>query len=105
MQVATAAASEDRSPASSSSASAKKARLGDRLRRFFFAQPSILRGALLLPLWALGKALLALFGALLSALHPIWQALLGVLLNAGLVFGLFALVFKLLFPDKACGTF
>lgn len=79
--------------------SEKKERLRDRLRRFFLAQPSVLRGFLLLPFWAMGKALPALLHLSLSALGPILQPIFGVLLNAALLFGLFALVFKLLFPD------
>jgi len=77
---------------------AQKERLRDRLRRLFFAQPSAVRGVVLLPLWALGKALLSLLSLLFAALGPVLQLVLGVLLNALLLFGLFALVFKLLFP-------
>ncbi len=80
--------------------SAGKESLRDRLRRFFLAQPSILRGVLLLPLWTVGKALLALIGLLLTALNPVLQAALGLLLNAALLFGLFTLVYKLIFPNK-----
>lgn len=78
----------------------KKPTLRDRLRRFFLGQPSVVRGVVLLPLWAAGKGLLALLSGLFAALHPALQAVLGVLFNAALLFGLFALVFKLLFPDK-----
>ena len=80
-------------------APAKKERLRDRLRRLFLAQPSVVRGVVLLPFWALGKALLALFSLLFAALNPVLQILLGVLLNALLLFGLFLIVLKLLFPN------
>ena len=78
---------------------AKKERLRDRLRRLFLAQPSVVRGVVLLPFWAFGKALLALFSLLFAALNPVLQILLGVLLNALLLFGLFLIVLKLLFPN------
>lgn len=85
--------------------SAGKESLRDRLRRFFLAQPSILRGVLLLPLWTVGKALLMLIGLLLTALNPVLQAVFGVLLNAALLFGMFALVYKLIFPNKRLREF
>jgi hypothetical protein len=78
----------------------KKPTLRDRLRRLFLAQPSAVRGIVLLPLWAAGKALLWLLSTLFTAMSPVLQAILGVLLNAALLFGVFALVYKLLFPDK-----
>ncbi len=105
--VSAVAVSEDgkRSSGTVSPAAGKKLRFGDRLRMFFFAGPSVLRGALLLPFWALGKVLLSLLGLLFTALNPVWQVLLGVLLNAALLFGLFALIFKLLFPNKRLRDF
>ena len=78
---------------------AKKERLRDKLRRLFLGQPSVVRGIVLLPLWAVGKLLLTLFSLLFAALSPILQIILGVLLNALLFFGLFLLVLKLLFPN------
>ncbi len=78
----------------------RRERFRARLSRAFLARPSALRGLILLPFWALGKALLALFSALLPALSPLWQALLGVLLNALLLFGLFAALYRLIFPDR-----
>lgn len=90
-----------RSPANSASAQPSRAdRLRARLRGLFLAEPSILRGLILLPFWAAGKALLTLLSLLFSALSPVWQILFGVLLNALLLFGLFTLVYKLLFPNK-----
>ena len=74
--------------------------LAERLRARFLSAPSVLRGLALLPFWAAGKALLTLLSALFSALSPVWQVLLSVLLNALLLFGLFMLVYKLLFPKK-----
>ncbi|MEN6595585.1 MAG: hypothetical protein ABFC31_11645 [Clostridiaceae bacterium] len=85
--------------ASSANASALD-RFRARLRGLFLAQPSALRGIILLPFWTAGKALITLFSLLFTALAPVWQIILGVLLNALLLFGLFALVYKLLFPNK-----
>lgn len=78
---------------------AQKERLRDKLRRLFLAQPSIVRGVVLLPLWVLGKVLIGLLSMLFTALSPVFQFILGVLLNALLLFGLFLLVLKLLFPN------
>jgi hypothetical protein len=79
--------------------SKKQSRFRNWLRSVFFCQPSVVRGLLLLPFWALGKVLLTLFSLLFTALSPILQIILGVLLNAALLFGLFALLLKLLFPN------
>lgn len=80
-------------------APAKKERLRDKLRRLFLGQPSVVRGVALLPFWAIGKVLIGLFSLLFTALSPVLQLILGVLLNALLLFGLFLLVLKLLFPN------
>ena len=97
--VVVAAAEDDGRAAAPVAEPAQKERLRDKLRRLFLARPSVVRGAVLLPFWALGKALLALFSLLFAALSPVLQILLGVLLNALLLFGLFLLVLKLLFPN------
>jgi hypothetical protein len=78
---------------------AKKERLRDKLRRLFLGQPSVVRGIVLLPFWAVGKVLITLFSLLFTALSPVLKIILGVLLNALLLFGLFLLVLKLLFPN------
>ena len=77
----------------------KKERLRDKIRKLFLSQPSFVRGIVLLPFWAVGKLILALFSLLFTALSPILQIILGVLLNALLLFGLFLIVLKLLFPN------
>lgn len=76
-----------------------KVRLREKLRRLFLSQPSVVRGIVLLPFWAVGKVLITLFSLLFAALSPVLQILLGVLLNALLLFGLFLIVLKLLFPN------
>ena len=70
--------------------------LPDALRARFIRLPVAVKATVLLPLWALG----ALPAAAASALGPVWGALLGVLVQLGLLLGLFSLVYKLLFPKK-----
>ena len=82
---------------------AQKEKLRDKLRRWFLGQPSFLRGVVLLPLWAVGKTLFTLLSLLFAALSPVFQIILSVLLNALLLFGLFALALKLLFPNLRLG--
>ena len=79
--------------------SKKQSRFRSWLNRVFLCQPSVVRGVVLLPFWAVGKVLLTLLSLLFTVLSPILQILLGVLLNAALLFGLFALLLKLLFPN------
>lgn len=78
---------------------AKKERLRDKIRRLFLAQPSVVRGVVLLPFWAVGKVLIFLASAFFTALNPVFQVILSILLNALLLFGLFLIVLKLLFPN------
>ncbi len=78
---------------------AQKERLRDKLRRLFLAQPSIVRGIVLLPFWAIGKVLIGFLSLFFTALSPVLQILLGFVLNAVLLFGLFLVVLKLLFPN------
>ena len=100
-QVIVASCEEDErfSLGTASAQPAKKETLRDKLRRFFLGHSSFVRGLVLLPVWTVGKALLMLFSLLFTALSPVFQIILGVLLNALLLFGLFALVMKLLFPN------
>lgn len=78
---------------------AQKERLRDKLRRLFLAQPSIVRGIMLMPFWAIGKVLIGFLSLLFTALSPVLQILLGFVLNAILLFGLFLIVMKLLSPN------
>ena len=80
-------------------ASARKERLRDRLRRFFLSQTSVLQGILLLPFWIAGKTTLFLLNLFFPALGTILQPVLGVFFHAALLFGLFLLICKLLFPN------
>ena len=98
-QVVLCAAAQDDCAMEISPATPAKERLRDKLRRLFLAQPSVVRGVVLLPFWAVGKVLLTLFSLLFTALSPVLQILLGVVLNAALLFGLFLIVLKLLFPN------
>ncbi len=73
----------------------------DRLRAWFVSMPAIVRGVVLLPLWCLGRGGILLLGALFQGLAPVWQAVFGLLFNVLLLIGLFALVYKLLFPNSS----
>ena len=99
-QVVLTAAEEDERAAEKTVATvpAQKERLRDKLRRLFLSQPSAIKGIVLLPFWAIGKALIGLISLLFTALSPVLHIILGVLLNALLLFGLFLIVLKLLFP-------
>lgn len=77
----------------------KKERLRDKLRRLFLAQPSVVRGVMLLPFWVIGKVLIGFLSLLFAALNPTLQIILSVLLNAILLFGLFWVALRLLFPN------
>ena len=70
--------------------------LGDAVRAWFIRLPVAVKSAVLLPLWALGAAP----AALLTALGPVWGAVLGFLLQMAALVGLFCLVYKLLFPHR-----
>ncbi len=100
-QVVLAATQEDdcTSKAHAYAGPVKKERLRDKLRRLFLSQPSVVRGIMLLPFWAIGKVLIGLLSLLFAVLNPALQIILGVLLNAILLFGLFLVAFKLLFPN------
>jgi hypothetical protein len=70
------------------------------LRAFMLRQNPFVRGLLLLPLWMLGQALIALITQLCAAFSPVGKWLLLFLLNA-LVFLLIMLfAYHLIFPDK-----
>ncbi len=58
--------------------------------------PLPVRALILLPLWGIGELLIALFTALWNS--PAGRVVLHFLLEAALLIGLFALVWKLLFP-------
>ena len=97
--VAQSASEEGPSKPAEKNESKKQSRFRGWLRSVFFSQPSVIRGLVLLPFWALGKTLIVLFSLLFTALNPVLQVLFGVLLNAALLFALFAILLKLLFPN------
>ncbi len=59
--------------------------------------PWAVRALVLLPLWGVGEALTALLSAFFAS--PVGRALVHFLLAAAVLVGLFALVWKLLFPE------
>ena len=70
--------------------------LRERICLHIQSWPLPVRALVLLPLWGIGELLIALLTALWNS--PVGQALLHFLLEAALLVGLFALVWKLLFP-------
>ena len=70
--------------------------LPDAVRAWFIRLPVAVKSTLLLPLWALG----VIPAELLTALGPVWGAVLGFLAQMAVLAGLFCLVYKLLFPHK-----
>ena len=64
--------------------------------------PLPVRALVLLPLWGIGELMTVLLSALWNS--PVGQFLLHFLLEAGLLIGLFALVWKLLFPHVPVRT-
>lgn len=73
----------------------------ERLRTFLLAQNGFVRGAVLLPLWAAGRALITLCTPLISALSPYVGILVSVLLNALLLLAVFLFGYHALFPDRS----
>ena len=72
----------------------------DLLRARLLKLPVPVKALFLLPLWAIGAIPVAIGTAAVSAVSPIMAHILSFLLNAGILFGVFCLVYKLLFPDK-----
>jgi hypothetical protein len=59
--------------------------------------PLPVRALIMLPLWGIGELINVLLSALIAS--PVGRFLLMLLLEIGLILGLFALIWKLLFPD------
>ncbi len=70
--------------------------LADAARGWFIRLPVAVKAVFLLPLWALG----ALPVAIGTALAPVWVQVLGFALQAGVLIGVFCLVYKLIFPKR-----
>lgn len=72
----------------------------DQLRTWLLKLPVPVKALILLPLWALGAIPVAIGTAALSGLAPVWAHILSFVLNAAVLFGVFCVVYKLLFPEK-----
>ncbi len=72
----------------------------DQLRTWLIKLPVPVKALFLLPLWALGAIPVAIGTAAMSAVAPFWAHILSFLLNAGILFGVFCFVYKLLFPNR-----
>ena len=88
-------------PAAGERARQSGAGLAMRLRVFLLGQPAAVRAAVLLPLWCVGRAGIALTALLIRALAPVWQLLLGALLNAFVLAMLLLLIYRFLFPGRS----
>ena len=76
----------------------------DALRARMIQLPLVVKVLLLLPLWAVGAIPVALGTALAGTLSPIGAQILSFVAQAGVLIGLFCLVYKLLFPHKSVKT-
>ena len=72
----------------------------DLLRAWLIRLPVPVKALVLFPLWVLGALPVALGTSLFSALSPVAAQLLGFVLQAAVLVGLFCLVYKLIFPDR-----
>jgi len=72
----------------------------DQLRTWLLKLPVPVKALFLLPLWALGAIPVAIGTAALGAVAPIWAHILSFVMNAGILFGVFCLVYKLIFPNR-----
>lgn len=72
----------------------------DRIKLWFWKLPTVVKVLVIAPLWIIGKIITWLVAAVLHALSPFWGVIAGVLIHAGLLFALFAIIQKTLFPNS-----
>jgi len=72
----------------------------DVLRTWLLKLPVPVKALILLPLWALGALPVALGTSLFSAVSPIMAQVLGFILQAAVLVGVFCVVYKLIFPNR-----
>lgn len=72
----------------------------DLLRDRIIRLPVVVKALFLLPMWALGAIPVSLGTAAFSAMAPIWSQIVGVILQAAIMMGVFIAGYKLLFPKK-----
>lgn len=75
----------------------------ERLRLWLWNLPQAVRALVLLPAWCIGESAVWTFRLIGAGLSPIWSMLGSVLMEALLLFGLFALLYKLLFSHAKLG--
>jgi hypothetical protein len=73
----------------------------DTVRSWIIRLPVAIKALILLPLWAIGAIPVAIGTGVFSALAPIWAQVVGFLLQAGVLAGVFCLVYKLIFPNRS----
>ena len=69
------------------------------LREKILELPLAVRVMFVLPLWAIGHVVTMACGALITALSPLWSAIVGFLMFALLMLVLFTVGAKMMFPD------
>lgn len=72
----------------------------ERVRAWLLRMPTVVRAVVLLPLWLAGNVGIAALTAGWRALTPFLPAMLRILLNTILLFGIVLLAYKLLFPKR-----
>lgn len=72
----------------------------DAVREWIIRLPVVIKTLLFLPLWALGAIPVTIGTAVFSAMAPIWSQIVGVLLQAAVLIGAFAGIYKLVFPKR-----
>lgn len=72
----------------------------DSARTWLLNLPVPIKALFLLPLWALGAIPVAIGTGIFSALSPIWAQVVSFLLQAGVLVGVFCVVYKLIFPNR-----
>ena len=76
----------------------------DRLRQWIWHLPSMVRAIVLLPIWALGRGMIALLRGALRMLSPIFGFAARFFLQGLLLFALFLVLYRLLFPNGSIRT-
>ncbi len=72
----------------------------DTLRAKLIKLPVPVKALLLMPLWLIGALPVAIVTGAVSALAPFWGHLVGFLLQAAVLLGVFCAVYKLVFPHR-----
>ena len=72
----------------------------DALRTWVIKLPVPVKALFLLPLWALGAVPVAIGTSLFSGASPVLSYVIGFILQAAVLVGVFCAAYKLIFPDR-----